>query len=235
MLLMIANRKKEAPMRDKFLSKGSSSKKHRVGILFGIPILLFICGIILITIASYNYIKYAYFLSRMFVQQNVNVSAKNTVSTGEKKIKFPTIGEEFGEIIIPSVNITCPVIHGDRDEDLLKAAGHYSGSRYPGQGGNVVLAGHRNSVFSNLKSIKKGDEIIFNTTYGKYIYVVSDINIKDGKDQSIVEPRDKEMLTLYTCYPFNYIGHAPTRFVVTCDLKSGTPLKELMLKAGEGK
>ena len=31
----------------------------------------------------------------------------------------------------------------------------------------------------------------------------------------------KETLVLYTCYPFNYIGNAPERYVVTCDLVEG--------------
>jgi sortase A len=222
-------------MRRKLISKGKSRAKPRMGILFGIPLLLFVSGIALISVGSYNYFKSAFYLSRLVIHDDINQNTKlKSVNskTNTNKIVFPALGDKFGDIVIKSVDLNVPVYHGDREEELLKGAGHYNGSRFPGEGSNVVLAGHRNSVFSKLKDVVKGDTVSFNTTYGEYIYKISEIKIVKGNDKSIVQPLDSEKLTLYTCYPFDYVGNAPNRYVVICDLVQGTPLKELMNKEG---
>lgn len=230
-------------MSTKVISRGKSRRKSRVGVLIGIPLLLFICGITLVSIGVYNYAKYAFYLSRIFLHEDVqfqasnikiNSSEKTNSASNENKLTFPTLGQEYGELIIESASIKYPVYFGDREEELLKGIGHYNGSRFPGENGNVVLAGHRNSVFKNLKKAVKGDTIVFNATYGKYVYKIVDIKIVKGNDKSIVKPSDTEKLTIYTCYPFEYIGNAPQRYVVTADLVEGTPVKELMEKAGAG-
>lgn len=235
-------------MRKKEVSKGKSNRRKSLGILIGIPLLLFISGIALITIGTFNYMKYAFFLSRIFIEQDYKPSTEtntfaegensgeiNTIFENDKKF-FPEYGEEFGEIIIESASINYPVINGDSERNLLIAVGHYFGSRYPGENGNVVLAGHRNSLFKNLGKAKKGNKVLFNANYGKYTYQyeykVSEIKIVKGNDESIIAPTDKERLTLYTCYPFNYIGNAPKRYVVICDLVKGTPIDQILSKEG---
>ena len=222
-------------MRRKLSSKGRYPRKSGMGILLGIPLLLFISGVTLISVGSYNYLKSAFYISRLFISDdinnNTNLKAVNN-NTNEKKISFPSFGEHFGDVFIKSVDLNVPVYHGDREEELLKGAGHYNGSRFPGEGSNVVLAGHRNSVFGKLKNVAKGDEVTFNTTYGEYIYKITEVKIVNGNDNSIVQPLESEKLTLYTCYPFDYVGNAPKRYVVICDLIKGTPLKELMKNEG---
>ena len=219
-------------MSDKRISKGNSHRKSGKGILIGIPLLLFISGVTLISIGTYNYLRYAFFLSRIFIQSDYKPKANKQVTIEKKKVTFPSFGDEYGELTIKSSNIDVPIYFGDTEDQLLKGIGHYAGSRFPGENGNIVLLGHRNSVFRNLKNIKKGDLVNYKTTYGNYLYKVNDIKIVSGKDESILKPSDKEKLTIYTCYPFNYIGNAPDRFVVSCELVEGTPLKELMLKEG---
>lgn len=245
--------------------KNRSRRRAGIWMLFGIPFLLFICGIGLISVFSWNYLKQAYFLSRLFIQDeykstnlsaitieknktanlpavtieedkttnipNVTVNVPN-VTVKKKAIKFPSLGEEFGNLIIESAGINYPVIHGDRDKDLLRGIGHFDGSRYPGENGNVVLVGHRETVFKNLGKVKKDDKIIFDTSYGRYIYKVSEIKIVDAGDVNVIAPSKIEKLTLYTCYPFNTIGFMPKRYIVIGELIEGTSLKELLLKEG---
>jgi sortase A len=232
-------------------------KRSRKGILFGIPLLLFIGGIVLLTIGTYKYLTYAFYLSRLFIHKEVKPSTNLTELLEEKgtgddtgidgrepdsttngssdvvRIKFPMLGEEYGTLKIDSVSLEYPVYHGDREKELVKGIGHYNGSRFPGEGGNIVLVGHRNTVFRDLEFVQVGDSVVFETTYGEYEYVISDIRITGGNDKSIVQPSNYEKLTLYTCYPFVYIGRAPKRYVVTCDLVNGIPLKELMAKGAD--
>lgn len=205
-------------MRKEKISKGDVQKNRGWGILIGIPLSLFICGIILITVGTYNYMKSAYFLTGMFLKNEY--SSAETVS--ESKSIYPNYGAEFGNLIIVSAGIDVPVFNGDSDEELNKGAGHYFGSRYPGENGKIVLAGHRNTVFKNLGKAKIGDTVVFETKYGTYTYKVTGIRITTGTDKTITDAADgSETLVLYTCYPFNYIGNAPNRYVVTCSLVNG--------------
>lgn len=196
-----------------------STKKKKIGILIGIPILLFLCGVSLIYIASWNYINQAYFISRLFLQEEYKPDTKSKLNQEQEnkpKYKYPSLGQQFGNLIIQNANINYPIIHGDSQKDLLNGIGHFDGSKFPGEGSNIVLAGHRETVFKNLKNVKKDDKIVFNTNYdGDHIYKVIDIKIVDAKDTTIVIPSPTEKLTLYTCYPFNTIGYTPQRYVVT--------------------
>ncbi|GIM30250.1 sortase [Clostridium polyendosporum] len=201
-----------------------SRKRARVGILLGIPILLFVCGIGLISVGGWNYMKQAYFLSRLFIRDEYNIENVATVKVDDNNIKFPYLGQEFGELIIESASIHYPVIQGDRDVDLLNGIAHSDSSRFPGENGNVVLAGHSETVFKNLGKVKKDDSIIFNTSYGKYVYKVSEIKIVEANDRTVTIPSDKEKLTIYTCYPFNTIGIPPQRYIVIGELIEGAML-----------
>ncbi|NTW70814.1 MAG: class D sortase [Eubacteriaceae bacterium] len=203
-----------------------SSKKHhkksRLGILIGIPLFLFVTGIMLITIAGFNYFKYAFYLSSLFIHDESSLIAQSE-DVGADVI-YPRFGQKYGEIIIESAEIKAPVYCGDSDEILLKGVGQFYGSKFPGEGGNTVLAGHRNSVFKKLGKVKLGDKVVINTNYGLFTYEITDIRITDGNDQSIIQPLDRDALTMYTCYPFEFIGNAPNRYVVTCDLVERTSL-----------
>ena len=84
----------------------------------------------------------------------------------------------------------------------------------PGEGGNVVLAGHRETVFWPLEQIEIGDEVIVETSYGIYTYEVEEIYVTEPSDVTPTTPTDEERLTFYTCYPFIKYGPTPERFIV---------------------
>jgi len=50
-------------------------------------------------------------------------------------------------------------------------------------------------------------------------YVVSDIRIVTPEDTSVLKPKEVPALTLVTCFPFYFIGHAPKRYIVTALLE----------------
>jgi sortase A len=87
---------------------------------------------------------------------------------------------------------------------------------------NAAFAGHRDTFFRKLRDVRKGDEIVFTTLAGRHRYVVSELRIVDPRDMSVLEPTPHPVLTLVTCYLFNYIGSAPERFIVRADVR-GTP------------
>lgn len=67
------------------------------------------------------------------------------------------------------------------------------------------------------KLIFEGDDIIVETSYGKYYYKVSSIDIVNPTDVYVVAPTKYEKITMITCYPFNYFGSAPKRYIVSGD------------------
>ncbi len=124
-------------------------------------------------------------------------------------VPFYYIGDVIGTMTIPSVDIEVNVLQGDREAEFRLGAGHYPGSYFPGQGNNILIAAHRTTHFKPLETLEVGDKIHFLTTYGLYNYVVDEIRIIDGNDNSVAGLTEKEQLTLYTCYPFTYFGNAP--------------------------
>ena len=66
------------------------------------------------------------------------------------RVPFYYIGDQVGVMRIPSVDIDVAVLQGDREAEFRLGAGHYPGSLFPGQGGNILIGAHRTSYFRNL-------------------------------------------------------------------------------------
>ena len=133
-------------------------------------------------------------------------------------IPFFYVGDTIGVLRFPSIDHVVNVLQGDRESELSKGAGHYLSSYFPGQGNNILVAGHRTSHFRPLEHVKEGETVVFETTYGVFRYRIDEIRIIDGTDHSIGANTPEERLTIYTCYPFRFIGNAPQRYVLFCSL-----------------
>jgi len=126
----------------------------------------------------------------------------------------------IGVLIIPRLKLTVPVFEGSDDETLDRGAGRVKGSVMPGEAGNLAIAGHRDGFFRVLKNIAAGDRIQVESRQGTYTYVVAKTRIVDRKDVRVLAGRPGATMTLITCYPFYFVGHAPRRFIVMATLKS---------------
>jgi sortase A len=115
---------------------------------------------------------------------------------------------------IAHLDIEVPVYNGTDDFNLNRGVGRIKGTARVGSAGNLGIAGHRDGFFRGLKDIALGDAIDLLTADGTETYRVSSIEIVDPSDVSVLEPTEVETLTLVTCYPFYYVGHAPERFIV---------------------
>jgi sortase A len=123
-------------------------------------------------------------------------------------------GELIGKVEIPRLHLSAVVFQGTESTILDRGVGHLDGSPLPGQPGNVVLAAHRDTFFRSLREIRKGDTVSVTTEHGARTYQVDSTEIVDPTQTSVLDPTPKPTLTLITCYPFYYIGHAPKRFIV---------------------
>lgn len=213
--------------------KRTTKKRHASKtFLIGFPVGLFLLGVTLLSLAFFDNLKHAYYISQLFITQDVvveaaDISGDSAAEETTGATTFPKFGDQYGELTIESAGIVSPIFVGDSPELLLHGAGHYYGSTFPGEKGNTVLAGHRNSVFRTLGEAKIGDEVLLETTYGDYTYEIIETKITSSDDQSILDPTEEDIITLYTCYPFDYIGNSPDRYSIIAQLVEGPPLSEI--------
>jgi len=124
------------------------------------------------------------------------------------------VGVVIGQVKIPRIGLQAVVVQGDSEKILKLAVGHIPGTPLPGQPGNMVLAGHRDSFFRPLRNIRTGDIILLERPNGSYDYQVESTSIVAPTDLSVLQNSGNDELTLITCYPFSWLGSAPDRFIV---------------------
>lgn len=129
--------------------------------------------------------------------------------------KETTPRSAFGLIEIPRLGLRAIVREGADEKTLARAVGLVPGGAYPGQTGNTILAGHRDTFFWPLRRIRVDDRIRVVVPPETYEYRVSSVKIVAPEETSVLESRDVEELTLVTCYPFTFVGPAPERFIVS--------------------
>lgn len=132
----------------------------------------------------------------------------------------PEKGENIGELIIPKLEAKLPIYHGTAEEELEKGVGHFAGSVLPGEKDNSVLSGHRDTVFRKLGEVGKGDLLVVKTSAGEFTYKVKKVRIVDKDDRTVIVPKPRAILTVSTCYPFDFIGASPERYILVADLIS---------------
>jgi sortase A len=120
----------------------------------------------------------------------------------------------LGRIEISSIGLAAMILEGVDAKTLRRAVGHIPGTAFPGQRGNVALAGHRDTFFRALRNVRKGDEITLETLDGSYRYRVDFTQVVAPEDTEVLSGSDDATLTLVTCYPFSFVGPAPQRFIV---------------------
>jgi sortase A len=122
-----------------------------------------------------------------------------------------------GVLEIPRLGVSEVIAYGDDDETLDTSIGHLPDTPLPWVGGNSVVAAHRDTHFRELRNIRSGDLIRLKTRKGVFAYRVTDRLIVDPDDVWVMAPTKTPRLTLVTCYPFNFVGSAPHRFIVQAD------------------
>ena len=127
------------------------------------------------------------------------------------------VGEPIGTLEIARLGLTGVVVEGDQDAVLDRAIGHLPDTPLPWREGNSALAAHRDAIFRPLKGVRLGDVLRLKTPHGDFDYRVAEILIVKPEDVWVLDPTPVTTLTLISCWPFNYIGHAPERFIVRAE------------------
>ena len=116
----------------------------------------------------------------------------------------------------PGLGVDRYVLAGANGSAIAFGPGHLSGTPSPGDAGNSVIGGHRDTHLAFLKNVKPGDELLVERADGtRVVYQVRDALVLDKRDVWVAKQEGPNRLTLVTCYPFEAL-HAggPQRFVV---------------------
>ncbi len=123
-------------------------------------------------------------------------------------------GTPLAVLRIPKIDLVVPVLEGTDELTLNRGVGHVEGTPLPGESGNVGIAGHRDGFFRGLKDLAVGDRLELITLDCNETYRVESLAIVPPEQVSVLDPTSEPTLTLVTCYPFYFVGHAPERFIV---------------------
>ncbi|HEY3280725.1 MAG TPA: sortase [Armatimonadota bacterium] len=112
-----------------------------------------------------------------------------------------------GEISIPALGLSTVVVEGNGNWRTLAGPGHEPRSPLPGEGGNCVIAAHRNmwdESFRDLPRVRPGDTVVLSTPSDRLAYRVTTSKKMSTSDLTPLRSTNEERLTLYTCVlPFD--------------------------------
>jgi sortase A len=108
------------------------------------------------------------------------------------------------------------VLSGASGRTLAFGPGHVAGTPLPGENGNSVVSGHRDTHFAFLRELRSGDVLMVQAANGRVArYVVSAAEVVHRKDMRVLLDTGDDRLTLVTCFPFDSpVPGGPLRYVV---------------------
>ena len=145
-------------------------------------------------------------------------SAWSQTLQGQKEVKPWPWADTWpvGRLTVPRLGEHRIVLAGASGSSLAFGPGHLFNTGFPGEGGNCVIVGHRDTHLDFLRVLEKGDHILLQSRSGESIaYEVVSMIIVDEQAQNVLSQDIGEALTLITCYPFDAVRPGgPLRFVV---------------------
>jgi sortase A len=147
----------------------------------GLGELLVTCGIVLLLFVVYElwvtdlFNQHAQTELTQQLQQEWKATPQSTpASTAHGAVP---VGKAFAILHIPRLgsDYRRAIVEGTGQDQLTQGPGHYVGTAFPGEQGNVGIAGHRvgkGSPFLDLDKLKPGDPIIVETAQSWFVYRV---------------------------------------------------------------
>ena len=164
----------------------------------------------------------AYIPAKAWLAQELMQRAWQRTSNGDdRKVPWPWADTwPVAKLIARSGDVDLIVLAGGSGRTLAFGPGHLSASVLPGETGNAVIAGHRDTHFNFLRYLKPGETILVENADGRrHVFQVVGMDVVDSSRGSLVLDTETPMLSLVTCYPFNAAdAGGPLRFVVTAKL-----------------
>lgn len=160
------------------------------------------------------------------IDRDLKPPDKSLWSTGRISAFAESLGQDTSEVLgvlkIPRLDFEVPLYDGASDLHMDRGIARIKGTAMPNEVGNMGIAGHRDGYFRVLKDIKFGDELILNSGTGFKRYRVEQLMIVEPTAVDVLDHTEDTSITLVTCYPFYFVGHAPQRFIVRAVLQEAS-------------
>jgi len=156
--------------------------------------------------------------AKTLVQQRLIAWAwKRSLATGAAVKPWPWADTfPVARLEAPRQGAALMVLAGASGRTLAFGPGHIDGTPLPGDPGNAVVSGHRDTHFGFLRELRSGDILVVHSASGRMVrYAVSGIEVVRNKDVRVLLDTGDDRLTLVTCYPFDSVlPGGPLRYVV---------------------
>lgn len=173
-----------------------------------VPTALMLVGLVLLVYVAVEYgtmYREQRRLADQWQQQNASPAPAASVQP---------VADGLTKVTIPKINLDAIVVEGTGRKQLLLGPGHMTDTPAPGEAGNSVITGHRDTFFRHIYELNKGDDIQVRRNGRLFTYEVTGKKVVEPEDLSVLKQSSDKRLTLITCYPTYYIGPAPERLVV---------------------
>lgn len=171
-------------------------------------------GCLLLGLALIGYVGSQYW-GMYHAQRQLEAQWEKQVATaGAPGLPQLSQQEMLTRVSIPKINLDAIVVEGATRKQLSIGPAHVTDTAFPGETGNAVITGHRDTFFRHIYELQKGDSILVRSNGEVFKYEVTGKKIVKPEDVSVLKPTRDAQLTLITCYPTYYIGPAPDRLVV---------------------
>lgn len=134
----------------------------------------------------------------------------------EGPFDYPAEGEQIGSLSISSIGFDAQIIEGTVKTLPETAAVHPAKSPLPGENARVLIDAEGSFSMKAVSRANPGDEVIFRTYYGTYIYRVEEAFRFHMDDASYRENGDTEELLLYVS-----AGESKAYYAILCRLSDG--------------
>lgn len=151
--------------------------------------------------------------SKVLAESNVSKNSNTSTQNNQKAFY-----DRENSLEIPSLGLVTSLVKGKTtnvaslEKDLDNGVVYYPGSVDPGKNGQIIVLGHsappgwprikHDWVFTDINSLKPGDQIILYFDNARYVYSVTDKEIiHKGQDIAVGEVTNKNVLTLISCWP----------------------------------
>jgi sortase A len=161
----------------------------------------------------------AYIPAKAWLAQELMLRAWTRMLSGETRVTPWPWADTWpvARLTAKSGDVDLIVLAGGSGRTLAFGPGHLSASAMPGEVGNAVIAGHRDTHFQFLKDVQEGEILKLESSRGiEHSYKVIGVDIVDSRQGTLLLDTDDALLSLVTCYPFDAIDvGGPLRYVVT--------------------
>ena len=199
-------------------SESVQPPKAKSGILrklvLALLVLLFLAG--LWQIGKGLYIHAKAHLAQVFVRD-----AWARTLAGERQVKPWQWADTWpvARLSVPGQNVDLYVLAGANGRTIAFGPGHLFGTALPGEKGNSVIGGHRDTHLAFLRDVKTGTELEVQRPDGVWRrYRVKAAEVLDQAETWVTKQDGWTRMTLITCYPFDALqAGGPLRYVVFAD------------------